>query len=270
MGTIKKLLKRSALTLTANRWSQSLLDSAVATAQNLQGIGAGSEVASSGEAGVFHKLKTSVNPARKLCIFDVGANRGQYSACACECLAGRQFIIHSFEPERGAYAQLREHARSLGNVTSNNCGLGRAVGERELFYDAAGSGLASLTKRRLAHFGVAMELSDKVKISTIDDYCRNRRIERIDLLKLDVEGHELDVLHGGSEMFRQSAIHMVAFEFGGCNIDTRTFLQDFFYFFRERRMKIARIAPSGYLYEIRSYKEALEQFRTSNFLCYQG
>jgi FkbM family methyltransferase len=54
-----------------------------------------------------------------------------------------------------------------------------------------------------------MERSEKVRIETIDGYCGERGIERIDLLKLDVEGHELDVLNGGVEMFRKSAIGMV-------------------------------------------------------------
>ncbi len=267
---MKRIFKRPILALTANRWSQSLLEKTVAAAQNLQGIGSGSDVASSGEAGVFRKLKERVGPERALCVFDVGANKGQYLTSACKALAGRRFAIHSFEPGRGTYAQLLETARKLSNVTLNNCGLGREAGEMELFYDTVGSGLASLTKRRLSHFGVEMELSEKVRISTIDDYCGERGIEHIDLLKLDVEGHELEVLHGGGRMFGKSAIEMVTFEFGGCNIDTRTFFQDFFYFFRERGMKITRIAPSGYLREIRGYEEALEQFRTSNFLCWRG
>lgn len=70
-------------------------------------------------------------------------------------------------------------------------------------------------------------------------------------------------------MFSQSAIDLVTFEFGGCNIDTRTYFQDFFYFFQDRKMRIARITPAGYLYELESYKEVFEQFRTTNFICYR-
>src|SRR5580658_10270018 len=98
MGIIKRILKRRALTMTANRWSQSLLERTVAFAQNLQGIGSGSEVESSGETGVFTQLKDSVSRGRTLCIFDVGANHGQYLTSACAALASRQFAIHSFEP----------------------------------------------------------------------------------------------------------------------------------------------------------------------------
>jgi hypothetical protein len=132
-----------------------------------------------------------------------------------------------------------------------------------------GSGLASLTKRRLAHFGVEMDLSEKVKISTIDDHCSDRGIAHIDLLKLDVEGHELDVLNGGSEMFRKSAIHRITFEFVCCNIATRTFFQDFLFFPR----------PSDEDCPNRTFRVFTRAFfvqgsagaiRTSNFLCYRS
>src|SRR5260370_30375013 len=111
-----------------------------------------------------------------------------------------------------------------------------------------------------------MELSEKVKISTNEDYCSAHQINRIDLLKIDVEGHELDVLNGGKNMFSKSAIDMVTFEFGGTHIDTRTFFKDFFYFFQDHQMRIARITPTGYLCELKSYKEVFEQFGTTNFM----
>ena len=254
---------------TNNRWGQSLLENVVILAQYLQGIGSGGDVFASGEAAVFTKLKDSVGSRQGLCVFDVGANKGQFLTLAYTCLAGRLFTIHSFEPGRKTYEGLCETARMYGNAVLNNCALGREPGELDLFYDVVGSRLASLTKRNLEHCGLHMDLTERVKISTIDEYCSEQQIEHIDLLKLDVEGHELDVLNGGTRMFSKSAINMVTFEFGGCNIDTRTFLRDFFYFFQAHQMRIARITPSGHLCELHPYKEVFEQFRTTNFVCYR-
>lgn len=59
----------------------------------------------------------------------------------------------------------------------------------------------------------------------------------------------------------------MTFEFGGCDIDTRTFLQDFFYFCLTHKMTMARITPSGYFRVIAWYREMHEQFRTANFVC---
>ena len=270
----QKLLKSFGAVLkhmTSNRQGQYLLENAVIRAQYLQGIGSGGDVFNSGEKAVFTKLiRESSGSKRDLCIFDVGANKGQWLALACGCLGDRQFTIHSFEPSKHTYQQLCEceNARQQKHAVLNNYGLGREPAERELFYDSLGSELASLTKRKLDHFAIHMALSEKVKILTIDDYCGGQQIEHIDLLKIDVEGHELDVLDGGKKMFAKSAIGMVTFEFGGCNIDTRTLFRDFFYCFQDRQMRIARITPAGYLCELRSYKESFEQFRTTNFICY--
>lgn len=266
----RKAALKTLANLTGNRWSQSLLEKAVEAAQYLQGIGSGGDVSSSGEAAILSKLDAHSDPAgHGLCIFDAGANTGQFLALACEALRGHRFHLHSFEPGSEAYRQLKETARKYRDVTINNFGLGREAGERDLFYEAPGSQQASLTRRRLSHFNAEMRLSEKVRIETLDDYCAAHRIERVDLLKLDVEGHELDVLNGGARMFRNSAISMVTLEFGGCNIDTRTFVQDFFYFFSDHGMRMGRITPSGYLHELSSYKEILEQFRTTNLVCYR-
>ncbi|MBV9763802.1 MAG: FkbM family methyltransferase [Acidobacteriaceae bacterium] len=255
--------------VAGNRSVQSFLENCVLAAQYLQGIGAGADVSASGERAVLATLLTRAPvSAESLCIFDVGANTGQFLTLACQTLEGHRFHVYSFEPSSSTFKQLEETARKYRDVTVNNFALGQEQGERTLFSNAAGSGLASFSKRRLAHFGIDMDLSETVKVETLDGYCAAHAIGQIDLLKLDVEGHELAVLNGATNMFRASRIGMVTFEFGGCNIDSRTFVQDFFYFFRDHGMKIARITPSGFCHKLSSYREILEQFRTTNFVCF--
>ena len=152
------------------------------------------------------------------------------------------------------------------NITLNNIGLGCDNEDLTLYYDVQGSGLASLTKRKLDHFNIDFNESEIVKIKTLDSYCSDNKINHIHLLKIDVEGHELDVLAGANKMFLNNSIDMVTFEFGGCNIDTRTFFQEFWYFFTKNDMDIYRITPSGYLYKLEQYKEIIEQYRTTNFI----
>ncbi len=272
--TIKKTVMRALLSFgsffAASRVSQSFLQKVVMFAQYLQGIGSGADVSFSGEKVALSRLRQRRNAGHSLCIFDVGANKGHYLRLAAESLSGLNFHVHCFEPAHGTFQQLCKEAEDIQNATVNNFGLGGEIGEGELFYDEVGSGLASLTRRRLNHFNLDLRLSEKVRIETVDNYCSNHNIERIDLLKIDVEGHELAVLQGSKRMFSNSAIDMVAFEFGGCNIDTRTFVQDFYYFFRDYNMRIARITPSGYLVELPAYQEIDEQFRTTNFLCFRA
>ncbi|MEK7315054.1 MAG: FkbM family methyltransferase [Candidatus Eisenbacteria bacterium] len=268
---MKQLTKNLLVRLSSNATFQRLLERNVALSQYLMGIGSGSSTDSSGERVLVDKLKQHATTSQSLCVFDVGANKGQFLSLMERGLQGVPHHIHAFEPSQFTYKVLYDNANASPHITLNNVGLGKQVGEFELYYDEAGSGLASLSKRRLGHFGIDFKYSEKVELDTLDDYCIRHAIHGIDLLKLDVEGHELDVLQGGSRLFRERRIRMVSFEFGGCNIDSRTYLQDFYYFFRENGMnQMFRIAPSGCLVPLHEYKEADEQFRTTNFLVLQG
>jgi FkbM family methyltransferase len=260
-----KLMQSLAIKLTSSRAVQRMLDRAVTRAQLLLGVGLGADVGTSGEAALFGRLSAAPQTQEPLCIFDVGANRGQFLDLALAALGNRPFVIHSFEPSASTFKMLTTGRQPDSRVFLNPFGLGKSKAELTLYYDQPGSGLASLTKRRLDHFGMTFEASERVTIETLDSYCEERGIKHIDLLKMDVEGHELDVLLGAQQMFA-GAVSMATFESGGCNIDTRTFFQDFFYFFRGCGMSVYRITPSGLLFAIPKYEERFEQFRTTNFV----
>jgi len=257
-------LRELLLKLTGNARAQRWLQRNVEYSQFYMGIGAGAEVDASGERAVFRLLMSRTNPPYT--ILDVGANQGQFLSAARHELGSVPYSIHCFEPGRGTFDILRLKAQDDPRVTLNHCGLGCESTRATLHYDKPGSGLASMTKRRLDHFGIDVAFSEEIEIRTVDDYCAEHEIEHISLLKIDVEGHELDVLAGAKAMFERKAVDMVTFEFGGCNIDTRTYFQDFWYFFRQFDMDILRITPSGYLCPIGEYRELDEQFRTINFV----
>jgi FkbM family methyltransferase len=243
MGALKSGLKRLAILATANRPAQAALAYGDRFAQFLMGIGAGSEVADSGEAAVFRLLRCRPAP---LTVFDVGANQGQFLTAALEALVGTDHRIHSFEPGKGTFALLAARHGHTPRVALHNLAVGRSAGTATLWYDEEGSGIASLTKRDLDHLGIPFGRSEPEAVTTIDEHCRR---------------HE-----GAREMFAGGAIGMVLFEFGGCNIDTRTYFRDFWQFFSGRGMRLQRVTPGGLLVPIDVYREALEQFRTTNFV----
>jgi FkbM family methyltransferase len=234
---------------------QWLLHQTAKLAQYGQGIGAA--------ARADKAVLKSLQPGRKpLTIFDVGANRGQYLQLALTQPA----VIHAFEPSSAAFAALASRFAGRSNVVLNNLALGSEPGRRNLYYDVAGSELSSLYPRQIEHHGISLTNCEAVQVDTLDHYCHTRGIEHIDLLKLDVEGHELEVLKGAAQMFDRSQIAMVSFEFGGCNVDSRTFVRDFFDFFTFRHMHLSRVTAFGRLRRIPGYQESLEQFRTTCFV----
>lgn len=258
------MLKYALIKASGNRFIQSVLAKNVQVSQYLMGVGSGADVLSSGEQSIFQFVKQRRPPP--YCIFDVGSNKGQFLELILRNVEAGGLNVHCFEPGFETFKVLAEAFGQDKHISLNNIGLGRVGCEAVLHFDEAGSGLASLTKRKLDHFNIDFGRSEDIVVDTIDNYCRGRGIDRINLLKIDVEGHEFDVLMGARAMFANNSVDVVAFEFGGCNIDTRTFFQDFWYFFREFNFMIYKVTPSGYMHPLNAYREFDEQFRTTNFM----
>jgi len=213
-------------------------------------------------------IKHAVNATKKFVsggiLIDVGANKGLYSRELLQQYAGNLTELHVFEPSK----ELIEKHLTFNDqrVRVNNLALSNASGNASLFKVSGNSGLNSLTKRRLDHFDVQMNDMEEIRTITLDEYVSENNITKIDLLKIDVEGHELDVLNGASGCLKDNIIRCVQFEFGGCNIDTRVFFQDFWYLLAGKyAFTMYRITPFG-VAPVRGYSELDEIFLTTNYL----
>ena len=144
--------------------------------------------------------------------------------------------------------------------------LGSKNSKETLWSDTKGSSLSSLTKRRLDHFGTDFGQSESCEVVTLDSWASSTKVIP-SLIKIDVEGHELDVLKGGLKTLALAQV--IQFEFGGCNIDTRTFFKDFWYLLTEAGFQIHRISEGGPI-RISHYSEQDEFFRTTNYLAVRG
>lgn len=196
--------------------------------------------------------------------FDVGANTGKYSLMLAGYLP-EESRIYSFEPSTAAYAALTQKVSggAYSNILPFRLGFSNEPGTAILHTNAEGSGLASLFKRRLDHYGIEMAASEEIEVQSIDRFCHLHGIDRIGFLKLDIEGNEMRALQGAVRMMRERRIDIIQWEFGGCNVDSRTFLQDFFYLLKDDFV-VCRLLPSA-LCPIEQYREKYEIYVTTNW-----
>jgi FkbM family methyltransferase len=226
--------------------------------KHMQGKGKGGESVSAEVKAAFGVLAKYEIP--NPIILDVGANEGLYTRAILDQLPNAK--VFAFEPSSTSRALLVEKFRSDNRVSICPFALGSKVESRTLYSDQAGSGLASLTKRRLGHFNIDFKHEEIIEVTTLDIWAHSKNLLP-HFVKIDVEGHELEVLKGGADTLK--SVKVIQFEFGGCNIDTRTFFQDFWYFFQDLGFNLYRITPSGPL-RIERYSEEDEYFSTTNYL----
>ncbi|MFY9468778.1 MAG: FkbM family methyltransferase [Solirubrobacterales bacterium] len=106
--------------------------------------------------------------------------------------------VHSFEPHPVKFESLRRNAqRNRARVVLNNVGLSDAPGE--LAYDAD-------------RHAVATGASGMIHVTSLDHYLADHAVDRVDVMKLDIEGHELDALIGAREALESGRIRAITME----------------------------------------------------------
>jgi len=208
------------------------------------------------------KLLSRLLQAQPQLAIDIGGNIGNYTSELRK--RNPTLEIHTFEPSATNMEKLAARFKNDRLITLVPLALSDRAGSATLFSNVPGSGLASLTKRKLEHFNIAFDTKETIDTIRFEDYWRTSlQGRRLDLVKIDIEGHELAALKGFGRALEVTRV--VQFEFGGCNIDTRTYFQDFWYFFREQNFDTYRVTPFG-AEKITRYKESDEYFATTNYI----
>jgi FkbM family methyltransferase len=141
-------------------------------------------------------------------VFDIGANRGQTIEHFRSAFAHP--VIHAFEPGRDTFAALQRCSAGIVDLHLNNVALG-ARAESRTFLQNTRDDMSSFLEPSVDAWG---EITDRypVDVTTVDDYCAARGVERIDILKSDTQGFDLDVLRGAQRMIDRRAIRLVFLE----------------------------------------------------------
>lgn len=138
--------------------------------------------------------------------FDVGGGIGNYSVFAAKLVNG---LIYNFEPVEENVETIKDNLKAnfvedkvqLNAIAlSNKEGFGRMQKNTKLLLS------------RLSTLSTDCCSSDSIEVSTLDLYCFRKNIEHIDVLKIDVEGHEPAIIEGAQESLIKKKIDIIILE----------------------------------------------------------
>ena len=159
-------------------------------------------------------------------VVDAGANIGVYSEFLSKCV-GSTGVVHSFEPDPDNFARLHAALCNVPNVRLNQLALSDKAGESLLYVSR---------KLNVDHRVYPTEGEERKAISiqstTLDNYFAP--CDRVDLIKMDIQGFELHALRGAQRVLEDNPHIKMLFEFwpyglrlaGSSGLELASFLQE--------------------------------------------
>ena len=138
-------------------------------------------------------------------VVDAGANIGIYSQFFSRCV-GATGVVHSFEPSPENFERLRSATRKLANVRLSQTAVGECSGRSKLYLS---------DKLNVDHRTYMTEGDSRralpIDIVALDDYFKPG--QRVDLIKMDIQGYELHALRGANRVLADNPNAKLLLEF---------------------------------------------------------
>jgi FkbM family methyltransferase len=143
-------------------------------------------------------------------IFDVGANIGQSALSYVSMFPSA--TIHCFEPIKETFEQLRRNVEGKNQVHCYNFALADSAGKGTMI--SKGTSTMNCLVHEEDDNAVKLQETEQVQVSTLDDFCKANKINKISYLKVDTEGGDLNVLIGSKDILNRHGVDIVEVEAG--------------------------------------------------------
>lgn len=159
------------------------------------------------EAGTLHIIKECLEEGD--IFIDVGANIGLMSLLGASKV-GKQGSVYAFEPAPEIFNLLQTNIsiNHRYNVYASNFGLGSSPGTGAIHKYHDNRGMTSFVKRN-----TSIQESVEVPIRTLDSFLKEFNISKVKMIKIDVEGWELEVLKGSLELLSNNNAPIIVIEY---------------------------------------------------------
>lgn len=143
------------------------------------------------------------------CVWDIGANIGYYTRIFSDCV-GESGLVYAFEPSPINFKKLDKNCKDLKNVRLYNFGISNK--KSNVFFQQGNDNLGATS--RIIEDIIEDQKTEfiPIQINYIDDLLLNEVFKVPKLLKIDVEGYELEVLNGMKRSLLNTNISVIGIE----------------------------------------------------------
>ncbi|OGD67252.1 hypothetical protein A2442_00570 [Candidatus Campbellbacteria bacterium RIFOXYC2_FULL_35_25] len=182
--------------------------------------------------------------------FDIGSNVGYFSILLSP-LVGKEGKIFAFEPEKNNFNFLVKNVNEniFLNIFAINKGVGNKNEKLTLYLHPLNNGGHSFIEFKFYKFGDLKfdkdkfndkKLLQKIDVLKIDDFAVENNIDRVDFMKIDIEGYELDALKGMENLLKRKKILNIV-----CEVNNNETRLDVFKFMNSLGYTIYRLDVNG-------------------------
>jgi methyltransferase, FkbM family len=169
---------------------------------------------------------------------DAGANIGIYSQFLSRCV-GSTGVVHSFEPSAENFRRLQSATRKLANVRVSQAAVGEHTGKSTLYLS---------DKLNVDHRTYMTEGDSRhavpINIVALDDYFKPG--QRVDLIKMDIQGYELHALRGATRVLQENPDINLLLEFWPLGLEQAGIhWQELIEMLRGFSLDVTIVRPSG-------------------------
>jgi FkbM family methyltransferase len=204
-----------------------------------------------------------------LVVLDVGANKGEWTVAVLSRSPAATVVCFELIPATAK--ELGDRFADVPNVTVHGFGLSSRAEDIEVCWNPAADDTSAIAPRRddplFAHASVTTIV---VKVDTGDAVVERHGMPKIDLLKIDVEGHEIEVLRGFARTLGSADRKplVIQFEYGVTYLPPRHTLREAYDILAPHSYAIGRLYPDGVAFK--PYEYADDHFRMGNYVAVQA
>ncbi len=135
-------------------------------------------------------------------VYDIGANIGTWTLLAKAIFPNAN--VHAFEPLVMHFDEFNSRTNNILDISLHKVALGayKSILNMQVASFSDASSLLQIAKATYDTFGIVKEREESVQVVALDDYIAQNKMPLPDLIKLDIQGYELEALKGAEECLK--------------------------------------------------------------------